>query len=475
VTSTSLVGRIVVLQQITALCVIAAFAISSLVLTRHVLVKQQRAAVAAAAVRSGHEFDEEMGELGVPTAAAAKALEEGAAAGVRVEIRDSRGALIGAAGRVPSERERTTIHGKDRAEYAAVGGAKVLVMRTGTTLIDELSALAWALLLSALPILLATFLLGRELVRRAMRPLSAMARRAEAIEVEGSGTLGPASGLEEIDRLGGAFGRLLERLRGAVRAERRFTADASHELRTPLTAISGELEMATARARGQSELADGLGRARSQVGAMRELVEALLLLRLSDEGAEQDAFEWVNLGDVVRDTTATLRERCPARSRDIEIDAPDEVLVRGNPALLAAGVRNLLDNALKFTQQSQRVRVAVTADDTAGRITVDDAGAGVPVPERERVFDSFFRGAEARADRPGFGLGLPILRRVARVHGGDVTLADSPLGGARFELWIPLAADTEHGAVPSRQVAAAPDVVRAVDDSPPSRVAMRGR
>jgi signal transduction histidine kinase len=212
--------------------------------------------------------------------------------------------------------------------------------------------------------------------------------------------------------------------------------------------------MATARARGQSELAEGLGRARVQVGAMRELVEALLLLRLSDEGAEQDAFEWVNLGDVVRDTVATLRERCPVRARDIDIDAPDEVLVRGNPALLAAGVRNLLDNALKFTQQSQRVRVAVSSDATAGRITVDDAGAGVPVPERERVFDSFFRGAEARADRPGFGLGLPILRRVARVHGGDVTLADSPLGGARFELWIPLATD-EHGAAPLRNVIAA--------------------
>ena len=472
--STSLVGRIVVLQQITALCVIAAFAISSLVLTRHVLVKQQRTAVADTAVRTGHEFDEEMGELAVPSAAAAKALEEGAAAGVRVEIRDSRGTLIGASGRVPSDRERASVHGKDRAQYAAVGGATVVVMRTGTTLIDELSALAWALALSALPILLATFLLGRELVRRAMRPLSAMARRAESIEVEGGPGLGPPSGLEEIDRLGAAFGRLLERLRGAVRAERRFTADASHELRTPLTAISGELEMATARARGQSELADGLGRARVQVGAMRELVEALLLLRLSDEGAEQDAFEWVNLGDVVRDTVATLRERCPVRARDIEIDAPDEVLVRGNPALLAAGVRNLLDNALKFTQQSQRVRVAVTSDATAGRITVDDAGAGVPVPERERVFDSFFRGAEARADRPGFGLGLPILRRVARVHGGDVTLADSPLGGARFELWIPLATD-EHGAAPLRNVIAAPGATGRSGEEPPSRVAARGR
>jgi len=93
---------------------------------------------------------------------------------------------------------------------------------------------------------------------------------------------------------------------------------------------------------------------------------------------------------------------------------------------------------MKGTEGLRRA-VAVSLVETEGRaeLTVDDSGPGIPVAERERVFDPFYRGAEARAGGSGFGLGLPILRRVARAHGGDVRVLDSPLGGARFVLRLP--------------------------------------
>jgi two-component system OmpR family sensor kinase len=116
---------------------------------------------------------------------------------------------------------------------------------------------------------------------------------------------------------------------------------------------------------------------------------------------------------------------------------PDEILVAGHGALLASALRNLLDNALKFTRPGQAVAVSLVETDGRAELTVDDSGPGISVAERERVFDPLYRGAEARAGGSGFGLGLPILRRVARAHGGDVQVLDSPLGGARLVLRLP--------------------------------------
>ena len=145
----------------------------------------------------------------------------------------------------------------------------------------------------------------------------------------------------------------------------------------------------------------------------------------------------MNLCDLVRDGVAEMAARHPERARDVELCAPDEILVYGHPVLLAAALRNLLDNAFKFSMPGTPVRIAVAAREDVTTATVDDGGPGIPETERARVFDPFYRGAEARASRAGFGLGLPILRRVARSHGGDVAVSASPQGGARFELMLP--------------------------------------
>ena len=252
-------------------------------------------------------------------------------------------------------------------------------------------------------------------------------------------SLGERSGLIEVDRLAASFDRLLERLDDAISSERRLTADASHELRTPLTVMSGELELLAERTPPDSPVADSIRRCTQQVDAMRELVEAILLLHRSGEtGANRDsAFELLNLGDLARETLAEVVPQYAGRQADVRLVAPDEVLVKGHGALLASALRNLLDNALKFTRAGDRVEVRVSEEVDHARLAVDDEGEGVPEIERERIFDPFFRGTVASMTPSGFGLGLPILRRVARAHGGDVEVSRSELGGARFVLVLP--------------------------------------
>jgi two-component system OmpR family sensor kinase/two-component system sensor histidine kinase QseC len=248
-----------------------------------------------------------------------------------------------------------------------------------------------------------------------------------------------ASDPAEVAALADAFDRLFERIQETLAAERHFTRDAAHELRTPLTVLCGELEYVLQDSSLSSSVREGLDRALLQGRAMTDLVEALLLLRDSDRDPRirEELSQPVNLSDLVRDVEREFREPAIGRARDLRVAAEDEVLIAGHSTLLSSALRNLLSNALKFTSPGQPVCVRVFNGSGRGTVVVEDAGPGIAPGDRERVFDPFYRSPEARAGYDGFGLGLPILRRVARAHGGDVLVSSSPLGGARFELFIP--------------------------------------
>src|SRR5262249_12393431 len=127
----------------------------------------------------------------------------------------------------------------------------------------------------------------------------------------------------------------------------------------------------------------------------------------------------------------------PARGSDLLLEVEDGVQVGGQASLVAAAVRNLVNNAFRFTAPGQPVAVRVSVDGAEASLVVEDGGPGVPPEDVERIFDSFYRSPEARAAGPGFGLGLPLLKRIAHAHGGEVLVGPSNLGGARFQLKLP--------------------------------------
>ncbi len=432
----SLVSRLALLQQVLAGAIILTFSASAIWLSVRTLKRQETHYLSNAAtqmaVAVGHEWNEE-NDLG---RAAASALEEGVPPGIRVDVLDANGRLVQSS--MPGTRRGPRVRHEARIHLAR--GAWVVVSATARPPLDAIAALTMALLLTAVPLFIAVSLLSRAVARRALRPLSRMASQAERATEQGVvRPLGRPTDPTEIGMLANSFNRLLARLEGMIRAEQHFTQDAAHELQTPLTVLSGELEYALSDPSLPDRHREGLKRAWVQVRAMSELVEALLLLRRTDPvaGEERPEFVPVNLADLVRELAQDLLERDPDRRRDLVISAEDEVLVAGHPTLLSSALRNLLSNAFKFTQAGQSVKVTVQGYDSRSVVVVDDAGKGIPADERERIFDPFFRNAETRASHEGFGLGLPILRRVARAHGGDVVAMASALGGARFELSLP--------------------------------------
>lgn len=239
---------------------------------------------------------------------------------------------------------------------------------------------------------------------------------------------------DEVRPLVAALNALLGRLDESLATQRAFVADAAHELRSPLTALKLQLRALrdapsdTDRHAAIQALGEGIDRA-------ARLVEQLLALARNEPGRPPPQPQTLDLAELAGEALADLWPLAQARGQQLALDAEAAVPVRGERAALAALVRNLADNALRYGREGGRVQLQVRTEAGRAWLTVDDDGPGLPAAERERAFDRFWRRDSGRAD--GSGLGLAIVRAVARRHGGDVGLDDSPLGGLRARAWLP--------------------------------------
>ncbi|MBN6037082.1 cell wall metabolism sensor histidine kinase WalK [Amycolatopsis sp. 195334CR] len=267
-------------------------------------------------------------------------------------------------------------------------------------------------------------------VDRALRPIEAVRRRAEAISHSTLDERLPEQDTgDEVGKLTSTLNRMLDRIASGARRQREFVSDASHELRTPLAAMRAELEVSLAH-RDSADWRNVATRLLDDHRRLERLTGDLLTLARLDEAAVSRRAEPVHLDEIVAGEITAVRH---AEVRP----SLTPVVVTGVVPELVRLVRNLLDNADKHA--SGVVEVSLSVDARHALFTVDDDGPGVPPDQRERVFDRFFRvdGSRDRASG-GVGLGLALVRRIARSHGGEVTVTASPsLGGARFEVRLP--------------------------------------
>jgi two-component system, OmpR family, sensor kinase len=246
----------------------------------------------------------------------------------------------------------------------------------------------------------------------------------------------PDAGLpEEIRPLAGALNELLGRLDHAFSAQRQFVADAAHELRTPLTAL--QLQLQNLERAGESERAAAIAELKAGLKRAARLVEQLLAMaRLDPEAPLPRAT--VNLDALTRGVVAEISSLAEAKNIDLGIAQSTPLAIEGDADGLRLMLRNLVDNAVRYTPPGGRVDVRVRDAGTEALLEVSDTGPGIPAEERERVFDRFYRGADNAA--PGSGLGLAIVKRVAERHRATVTLAEGGNGiGLRVSVRLPKA------------------------------------
>jgi signal transduction histidine kinase len=268
---------------------------------------------------------------------------------------------------------------------------------------------------------------------RALRPVERLRAEADAISAS---TLHrrvsePGTG-DEVHRLSRTMNAMLERLEGAVTRQRQFVADASHELRNPVAAMRTDLEAALC----EGDRADWPTVARevlAEEARVEALIGDLLVLAAEDEGAATLPGTDVDLNEL-----AAAEAR---RGRNVQVSsAPDSdrVVVVGSHRQLERALANLVDNAERHADS--QVRISTTNQAGWAQLWVDDDGPGIPAADRDRVFERFTRLDDSRArDQGGSGLGLAMVRSIVTRHRGSVWAEQSPLGGARFIIALPMA------------------------------------
>ena len=252
-----------------------------------------------------------------------------------------------------------------------------------------------------------------------------------------SGRMGPQSS-EELGRLAAAFDRMLERLDKAFQRERRFVSDVSHELRTPLTALRGRIEVTLTRPRSRPEYEDTLRILETEVARLTRLSEDLLLLARFDRGALTPRLEQVDLSELLASVADQVRPLAQARSQLLVEDVEPDLGLSADPDQLIRLFLNLLDNAVKFTDDGGRIGLTGRRSGAFIEVEVSDTGVGIGAEHLGNIFDRFYRAEGSRArSTGGHGLGLAIASEIARAHGGDLSARSRPGEGSAFTVTLP--------------------------------------
>ncbi|HYF44805.1 MAG TPA: HAMP domain-containing sensor histidine kinase, partial [Acidimicrobiales bacterium] len=270
---------------------------------------------------------------------------------------------------------------------------------------------------------------------RLTRPVRALADTAEQVAAtQDLSTTIPVQGSDEVARLAQSFNTMLTALAQSRSQQQQLIQDASHELRTPLTSLRTSAELLErARDLDPEERDRLLAVVASESRELGDLVTELV--ELATEQRAPAPFTDVAFGDVVDRVVHLWAERVD-RPISASIAA---VTVAGDAALLERVVRNLLDNADKFSPAGEEVEVTLVVVDGRAVLRVADHGPGVPVEERDRIFVRFFRGrGEAVLRTSGVGIGLAVVKDFVTQMGGAIEVDASPGGGARFIVRLPV-------------------------------------
>ena len=287
---------------------------------------------------------------------------------------------------------------------------------------------------------LMALLLGWWVTAPALRPVVEIALAAKGFAAGDLETRMDSRGHPELVPIAALFNQAAGALEKRVQADARFAGDVSHELRNPLTTMMGSIAVLEQhRDRFPADAGEAVDLLASEVHRFAQLVEDLLeLSRMEDGAGELDDHGSVRLAELVRWSVPQHLRHCIR----IEENAR-EVSIYGDRRRLERAVANLVQNAERHGNGLEALTVSGGSD--CVRVTVDDAGPGVPEADRERIFERFARGqGSSRASADGTGLGLALVARHVRLLGGEVSVERSPQDGARFAITLPVD-HQEHG------------------------------
>lgn len=291
-------------------------------------------------------------------------------------------------------------------------------------------------------IVLFAALIGYQITKNAFRPIDEIARAAGEIS-EGSDLskrINLGEGTDEIHRLAETFDGMFSRLEASFEAEKQFSSDVSHELRTPAAVILSQCEVALQHASTEAEYREALETVQRQAGRMSRLISQLLSFTRLEQGVEKASLEDTDVSELVE---MALGEHTAFASKGIvltqEIEPGIHALV--DRSLFIRLVSNLVSNAYQYGKENGTVHVRLAREDGNVRLTVSDDGIGIAREHQDKIWRRFYQVDASRTVTAGegsMGLGLAMVRQIAQLHGGHVTVTSAPDEGSAFDFLFPL-------------------------------------
>jgi heavy metal sensor kinase len=295
--------------------------------------------------------------------------------------------------------------------------------------------------LLVLPVMLAAAgLAGYGLARRALAPLEVMARRADEITPQLLHERLPTGDADdELGNLARVFNNLLARLEQSFEQLRRFTSDASHELRTPLASIRSVGEVGLQKDGSREDYRDIIGSMLEEVNRLTSLIDNLLTIARADAGSLHLQLVEVCVMELAREAAGLFEVLSEEKSLTLIFAGDESAAIQGDRLFLRQALVNLLHNAVKYSPECGTISVRVRSTETEVIVEIEDGGPGVPLEDRPRIFDRFYRVDKARwRESGGAGLGLSITKWVVEAHSGKIGLESASERGCLFWIRLPL-------------------------------------
>ncbi len=281
---------------------------------------------------------------------------------------------------------------------------------------------------------------GYWLMTRSLQPVDEITKSAEGITSTNLSERLPVIRTgDELERLSVSLNRMIERLDDSFQHINRFSGDASHELRTPLTILRLELEEIVQNHRLDAWLADRIGSALEETHRMSQIVEKLLAISRLDAGEVKMDKMRIDLGELAAFTADQMRLLAEEKSILLRSHVANGVYVEGDRTRLQQVIVNLIDNAIKYTQEGGQVEVSVRRDLASAVLEVSDNGAGISDQALPHVFERFYRADKARSRASGgAGLGLSIAKAICTAHGAEIKMFSQEGHGSRLSVELAL-------------------------------------
>jgi len=338
-----------------------------------------------------------------------------------------------------------------------VGGDRLLVardLRDATAFRQRvLSTIAWAALISLALGIVGGLLMTRQMLRR----VESVANTTRHIIHGDLGQRIPLTGSgDEFDQLGANLNAMLDQIERLMLGMRQVTDNIAHDLRTPLSRLRARVEVTLLEKPDAQRYAEALRETIAEADGLLVTFNALLSIAEAEAGSRRDAWSVVDLAEIARAVAELYEPVADDKGIALTVATDAALPVRGDRHLLSQALANLLDNALKYTAEGKVSLLARQAGEVA-RVEVADTGPGIPADRREAVFDRFVR-LEGSRSTPGNGLGLSLVRAVARLHAGACWLEDNE-PGLKAVMTLPLVrADRAARSAEGRPAAAAAPV-----------------